>query len=139
VLLDANPWAMHHKVLIIDDRTVATGSFNFSRNAAQTNDENVLVLAGNRETARLYTEEFERVAHTTLPQAAAPPTTPSTARLLPINTATQAELELLPGIGPTIARRIIAGRPYRNAQDLERVRGLGARKIQEIQGQISFK
>ncbi len=35
---------MHHKVIIIDDRTVITGSFNFSRNANRKNDENTLII-----------------------------------------------------------------------------------------------
>ena len=46
VRLDVNPSRLHHKVLIIDDHTVVTGSFNFSRAADRTNDENLLVLRG---------------------------------------------------------------------------------------------
>jgi competence protein ComEC len=34
-----------------------------------------------------------------------------TGRRINVNTATQAELEALPGVGPVIARRIIEGRP----------------------------
>ena len=33
------PLHVHHKVIIIDERTVITGSFNFSGNAARNNDE----------------------------------------------------------------------------------------------------
>jgi hypothetical protein len=42
-----------------------------------------------------------------------------------INTATLAQLELLPGVGPAMAARIIAGRPYAAPTDLARVKGLG--------------
>ena len=48
------------------------------------------------------------------------------------NTATQAELEALPGVGPVIAKRIIAGRPYRSVDDLDRVKGIGKRRLAEI-------
>src|SRR5262249_26250690 len=40
-----------------------------------------------------------------------------------VNTATAAELEALPGIGPVLARRIIEGRPYWSVDELERVKG----------------
>jgi DNA uptake protein ComE-like DNA-binding protein len=52
----------------------------------------------------------------------------------PINvkTATKAELEPLPEIGQVIARRIIEGRPYRSVEELERVRGIGKKRLEEI-------
>ena len=55
---DGNPGTFHHKVFIIDDRIVITGSLNFSNNANQSNDENVLIIT-NPEIAALYLEEFE--------------------------------------------------------------------------------
>jgi competence ComEA-like helix-hairpin-helix protein len=45
-----------------------------------------------------------------------------------INTATQEELEALPGVGPVIARRIIEGRPYRSVDELDRVKGIGKKR-----------
>jgi competence protein ComEA len=47
-------------------------------------------------------------------------------------------LQTLPGIGPTLAERIVAGRPYKNADDLTKVKGLSKSKIEAIQDQITF-
>jgi competence ComEA-like helix-hairpin-helix protein len=49
-----------------------------------------------------------------------------------INTASLKELEALPGVGPTIARRIIEGRLYRSVDDLLRVKGVGEKRLEEI-------
>jgi competence protein ComEA len=49
-----------------------------------------------------------------------------------MNPLAQAELEALPGLGPVIARRIIEGRPYRSMDDLERVKGIGRKRLEEI-------
>ncbi len=56
---DGNPGMLHHKVIIIDETVVVTGSLNFSNNAADRNDENILMLA-DAGIAGLYMEEFER-------------------------------------------------------------------------------
>ena len=58
---DTNKWILHHKVIIIDGETVLTGSFNFSKNAAKTNEENILIISGNRAIAQAYLDEFTRV------------------------------------------------------------------------------
>ena len=60
VRLDGNRRGMHHKVILIDDRIVVTGSYNFSNNAKTRNDENTLIVH-SAEVAALYREEFERV------------------------------------------------------------------------------
>ncbi len=60
ILPDGNPYVMHHKVIIIDEAIVITGSFNFSGSAAKNNDEN-LVIVHSPEIAALYKAEFERV------------------------------------------------------------------------------
>ncbi len=60
VYTDGNPWTMHHKVIIIDERIVIFGSFNFSDNANTQNDENLLII-DNPDIARAFKGEFDRV------------------------------------------------------------------------------
>jgi len=48
-----------------------------------------------------------------------------------LNTASQAALEALPGVGPATARQIIAGRPYTSVADLSKA-GVPASTIEEI-------
>ena len=49
-----------------------------------------------------------------------------------INTATEKELKMIPGIGPVMAGRIIASRPFRSADDLKKVSGIGDKKYDAI-------
>ena len=49
-----------------------------------------------------------------------------------INTATEKELTTVPGIGHVMAARIIAARPFRSANDLKRVSGIGEKKYTQI-------
>lgn len=60
VRTDGNPRVMHHKVIIIDRRTVIFGSFNFSDNANRRNDENILIVH-DPVFASYFVEEFEAV------------------------------------------------------------------------------
>src|SRR6266480_6366820 len=70
------------------------------------------------------------------PPAASSPSTSKNERLFPakfdINTATEKELKMIPGIGPVMAGRIIAARPYRSADDLKKVNGIGDKKYDQI-------
>ena len=59
VRTDGNPATFHHKAIIIDSETVATGSFNFSKNADQNNDENYVIVR-SPEIAKAYLDEFQR-------------------------------------------------------------------------------
>jgi phosphatidylserine/phosphatidylglycerophosphate/cardiolipin synthase-like enzyme len=56
---DGNPFTLHHKVFIIDNTTVVTGSFNISANATTSNDEN-LVIISDPDLAAQYVTEFNR-------------------------------------------------------------------------------
>jgi len=60
VRLDGNKNNMHHKVFIIDNNTVITGSYNPTASGDKRNDENILIIHDPR-IAKEYLEEFERV------------------------------------------------------------------------------
>jgi competence protein ComEA len=55
-----------------------------------------------------------------------------------VNSADVKTLETLPGIGPTLADRIVAERPYHSTDDLAKVKGLSKSKVDAIQNQITF-
>lgn len=59
-----------------------------------------------------------------------------------VNTAPVEALEQLPGIGPTIARRIVEHRerygPFTGLQDLRRVDGIGAKKAAALAPYVRF-
>jgi competence protein ComEA len=81
-----------------------------------------------------------------LPQRAPSPAAASVADwsdaggLVDVNRATAAELTALPGIGPALAARIVASReaegPFRAADDLLRVAGIGAAKLEAIRPRV---
>lgn len=60
---------------------------------------------------------------------------PNVSELIDLNTATAAELDRLPGIGPVLAGRIVAERekkPFAGVDDLRRVSGIGPKKLDAI-------
>jgi DNA uptake protein ComE-like DNA-binding protein len=63
--------------------------------------------------------------------AAAPPTVSQPAKL-DVNMASKSQLENVPGIGPVIADRISAARPFKSADDLRSVKGIGDKKYEKI-------
>lgn len=59
VRISSNNGRMHHKVIVIDDNVVITGSANFSASALKVNDENIVIFACP-PLARAFTREFTR-------------------------------------------------------------------------------
>jgi phosphatidylserine/phosphatidylglycerophosphate/cardiolipin synthase-like enzyme len=51
---------MHHKFAVLDESVVITGSFNWTTQAVNNNQENVLFFE-NKFIAGKYTEEFNRL------------------------------------------------------------------------------
>ena len=58
VAADANPRILHHKVLVIDGRIAVTGSYNFTRSAERSNDENLLAIHSPAVAERFRREFF---------------------------------------------------------------------------------
>ncbi|MEZ4453655.1 MAG: helix-hairpin-helix domain-containing protein [Nannocystaceae bacterium] len=53
-----------------------------------------------------------------------------------LNEAGADELEALPGVGPVLARRIVDARPYTRVTDLDRVKGIGPKKLAALRGRV---
>ncbi len=68
---------------------------------------------------------------------------PAIAGVININTATATQLQKLPGIGPSKARRIVQYRakrgPFRRIRDLRRVKGIGRKTLQRMGKHLSVK
>ena len=60
VKTDKNSAFMHHKVFIIDNKTVITGSYNPTGAGNYKNDENVVII-DDENIAKEYLKEFDRV------------------------------------------------------------------------------
>ncbi|MCJ7462509.1 MAG: phospholipase D family protein, partial [Candidatus Baumannia cicadellinicola] len=52
---------MHNKFIIVDNKSVQTGSFNYTQNAESNNAENVIFIKNKPYIANQYTKEFNRL------------------------------------------------------------------------------
>jgi phosphatidylserine/phosphatidylglycerophosphate/cardiolipin synthase-like enzyme len=58
-VIDPHHAIAHNKVMVIDNRTLLTGSFNFTQHAETDNAENLLVIKGHPDMVRAYKENFQ--------------------------------------------------------------------------------
>src|ERR1041385_3932163 len=64
---------------------------------------------------------------------------PQSGKLMPrvdINNAPRETIETLPGVGPKLAQEIISGRPYKTIDELDRVKGIGPKKLQQLRSRV---
>lgn len=60
VIKDTGPHHMHHKFAIIDDRFLINGSFNWTRSASTSNEENITV-SHSAELLKAFRHEFDKL------------------------------------------------------------------------------
>lgn len=57
-LIDSHHAIAHNKIMVLDRRTIITGSFNFTHQAEKENAENLLILRDHAELALRYRQNF---------------------------------------------------------------------------------
>lgn len=65
------------------------------------------------------------------------PSTAPKVQLVDLNTGRLEELESLPGIGPALAKRIMAARPFGQVEDLNSVSGIGPKRFEALKDLVT--
>ncbi|QSV63159.1 MAG: DUF655 domain-containing protein [Dolichospermum sp. DL01] len=150
---------LHDKFAVIDNKTVITGSHNWSEAANHGNDETLIVIE-NPTVAAHYQREFDRLYGKIKPGLPANIKSKIDAEVkkcpqikqpssfvnsintkINLNTATQAELETLPGVGEKLAKRIIIARQqqkFTSLQDVDKIPGISDKMLAEWEGMITL-
>jgi len=58
MLIDSHHAIAHNKVMILDGKTLITGSFNFTHQAEHSNAENLLIVKGQPALVQMYRQNF---------------------------------------------------------------------------------
>jgi len=161
---------LHHKFGVVDKQIVITGSHNWSAAANSNNDETVLVIQSpivaahfEREFDRLYADailglpdgikqkiKLQQQQCSQIKTVSSPSSTSSTtakvsentiSQKVNLNTASQQELEALPGVGPKLAQQIIQSRqkkPFTSLEDLDKVPGVGPSLLDKLKDRVTW-
>lgn len=130
-------------VIQVDGEVVQPGLYRVARGARV--EDAIQGAGGVTARADLSAVNRARILHdgdrVTVPaHASASPAVGSPARMVDLNTATAADLQALPGIGPVLAGRIIAYRtrhgPFLRLEELLQVEGIGPRLLQHLRSLV---
>ena len=69
---------------------------------------------------------------------AAPSAAQTTKAKVDLNTADLKTIAALPGVGETLAQKIIDGRPFKKLDDLSAIKGIGQTKLDGLKGLVKF-
>lgn len=132
------------------ESSLPTGTYVYLTTAAPASTTAEMTASAQRaDSAEESLSDITTAAQTTAAATAAttavPVTTaaaqPAVSGLININTADEAALDTLPGIGPATAKAIIAYRtengPFSQISDIKNVKGIGDKKFAEIQSLIT--
>jgi phosphatidylserine/phosphatidylglycerophosphate/cardiolipin synthase-like enzyme len=61
VRIDSHYAIMHNKFMVIDEKSVQLGSFNYTKAAEEKNAENVLVIRNNPQLATIYNKNWKKL------------------------------------------------------------------------------
>lgn len=59
VLFDGEHSTANNKIMLIDNRTIITGSYNYSKAAESRNAENIVIIRNDRRLFKKYRQNFE--------------------------------------------------------------------------------
>ncbi len=59
--------------------------------------------------------------------------------IMDLNKATKDQLVGLPNVGPVTADAIIAGRPYKDVEDLKKIKGIGEKHFENIRPRVKVE
>lgn len=119
----------------VEDAIAAAGGFRSDADRTRVNLAAIL-----RDGDQVHVPTLQETA--SLPETSEGlPTPPGGVRIY-INSATLAELQTLPGIGPAMAERILAHReangPFQSLADLDAVEGIGPATLERLEPLLAF-
>src|SRR5262245_9892316 len=82
-LIDAAHAIAHNKVMLIDQQTIITGSFNFTTSAEKSNAENLLIIRGRPDLYQAYENNFRHHYEHSQPYQGRGNTSPPTRSYMP--------------------------------------------------------
>ena len=59
--------------------------------------------------------------------------------IVDVNKASVTELQYLPGVGKVTAEAIVQGRPYKTAEDLRHVKGIGEKTFEKMKSRVKVE